>query len=79
MSPEFNIQDLERLDRYQIYIKLLVNGLTSKPFSAKTLPPTQAEKSENNKENIIKVSREKYGTRRDVVEDKINRWLEMER
>jgi hypothetical protein len=74
-SPQLNIQDLENLDKYQIYLKLLIDGLTSRPFSAKTLPPTQPIKDENNRENIIKVSRQRYGAKKSIIEDKITRWL----
>jgi hypothetical protein len=28
----------------------------------------------SNLENIIKISREKYGTRKEIIEDKIKRW-----
>jgi hypothetical protein len=28
----------------------------------------------NNRKNIIKAFREKYGARREIIEDKINRW-----
>jgi hypothetical protein len=34
--PVFNQDDLIKLPRYSIYIKLMIDGATSKPFSAKT-------------------------------------------
>lgn len=34
-------QDLLRLPRYQAYVRLLVDGSPSKPFSMRTLPPTR--------------------------------------
>jgi len=74
-SPEFKIEDLENLEKYQIYLKLLIDGLPSRTFSAETLPPAKPNKNESNKENIIKSSRQKYGTERELIEDKINRWL----
>lgn len=73
-SPEFNAIDLENINRYQIYLKMAIDGLTSRPFSAITLPPL-SEQASNNKENIIKSSREKYGMKKEVIEDKINRWF----
>ncbi|MDI6807217.1 MAG: type IV secretion system DNA-binding domain-containing protein, partial [Candidatus Aenigmarchaeota archaeon] len=37
--PEFKKEDLLNLDKYRIYLKMAINGKTSKPFSAKTLQP----------------------------------------
>ncbi|MDI6591572.1 MAG: type IV secretion system DNA-binding domain-containing protein [Patescibacteria group bacterium] len=72
--PEFNAQDLVNLPKYNIYLKLMIDGLTGRPFSAETLPPfPKPEKS--NKEKIIRVSRERYGTPRKIVEEKIAKWV----
>jgi CxxC-x17-CxxC domain-containing protein len=73
LSPEFTAEDLVNSAKYNIYLKLMIDGLAGRPFSAKTLPPTE-KPSKSNKEKIIKVSRERYGTSRRVVEDKIARW-----
>ncbi len=75
-SPAFNAVDLENLGKYQIDLKMNIDGLTTRPFSARTLAPEIPFKNEQNKENIIKNSRERYGTKRKVIEDKINRWCE---
>jgi hypothetical protein len=37
--PEFETADLIRLKNYQIYLKLMIDGMPSKPFSATTLAP----------------------------------------
>lgn len=37
--PYFKREDLIHLPTYYIYIKLMINGVTSMPFSAETLPP----------------------------------------
>lgn len=37
--PEFEKGDLIDLDKYRIYLKMIIDGKTSKPFSAQTLPP----------------------------------------
>jgi len=70
--PRFEEQDLVDLDQYNIYVKLMIDGLTSEPFSALTLPPLS--KPEGNAEKIIKVSRERYAEPRKLVEEKIARW-----
>lgn len=73
-APELEAQDIVNLGKYDIYLKLMIDGLAGRPFSAQTLVPFQKpEKSK--KEKIIKVSRERYAARREVVEEKITKWL----
>jgi len=71
--PDFTAQDLVNLTKYNVYIKLMIDGVAGRPFSAETLPPSRTEEK-SNKEKIIKISRERYGVKRDIVEDKISRW-----
>ncbi len=73
-APEFSATDLVNLPKYNIYVKLMIDGLTSNPFSAETLLPPEVEE-EAPRDKIIKVSRERYGTPREVIEDKIKRWF----
>ena len=74
-SPEFTAQDLVNLSKYNIYLKLMIDGVASHPFSANTLtPPTPLLKS--NRAKIIQASRDRYGIKREIVEDKITRWTE---
>ncbi|QQG45395.1 MAG: type IV secretion system DNA-binding domain-containing protein [Candidatus Sungiibacteriota bacterium] len=75
--PEFMQQDLIGLPNYNIYLKLMVDGVTSRPFSAVTLPPIQFETDPTVKEKIIKVSRERYARSRPEVEEKITQWSGM--
>ncbi|MBW6441084.1 type IV secretion system DNA-binding domain-containing protein [Patescibacteria group bacterium] len=76
-EPIFMMNDLVNLAKYDIYLKLMINGVTGDAFSATTLPPEKnIEKS--NVEKIIKVSRERYSNKREVVEDKISRWSGMD-
>ena len=39
-SPEFSITDLVGLPNYHIYLKLMIEGKVSRPFSAQTLRPS---------------------------------------
>jgi len=71
-TPTFDETDLVNLAKYDIYLKLMIDGLASTPFSATTLPPLP--KDQLNEEKIIKVTRERYATKREVIEDKIARW-----
>lgn len=38
-EPEFRALDLTRLPNHSVYLKLMVRGAVSEPFSAETLPP----------------------------------------
>ncbi len=76
-APEFSASDLVNLTKYHIYVKLMIDGVASRPFSAVTLPPWP-EPEESNKEAIIKFSREKYGTPREIVEENIAKWANIE-
>lgn len=73
LTPEFTAADLVNLPKYNIYLKLMIDGIAGRPFSAKTLAPFLTSKK-SYKEKIIKVSRERCGTPRKVVEGKIKRW-----
>jgi Type IV secretion-system coupling protein DNA-binding domain len=67
--PIFNVNDLINLPQYAMYIKLMIDGTTSQPFSAysvKTPPP-----KDSCKEQIITFSQKKYGRERKVVESDI--------
>jgi CxxC-x17-CxxC domain-containing protein len=72
-QPEFTAQDLINLEKYHICIKLMIDGVASSPFSAITLP--KREKPEKSyKDVIIRISRQRYGTERNIVEEKIEKW-----
>lgn len=73
--PAFTADDLVNLTKYTIYLKLMIDGVASRAFSAQTLPPFPIpEKSFEDK--IIKLSRERYTITRKAVEEKIARWSE---
>jgi len=65
----FAEQDLLNLDNYNCYVKLLINGATSTPFSMKTFPPTKGDKEIA--EIIKEISRTAYGRPRDEIEREI--------
>ena len=71
--PSFTPEDLVNLGKYNIAIKLMIDGVASNAFAAHTLPPIPFV-SESSREKIIKVSRERYGTSGEVIAEKISRW-----
>ncbi len=68
--------DLVQLPKYNVYSKLLVDGMPSQPFSAATLPPIDEGLDGDRREKVLRFSRERYSKPREEVEDKIKRWSE---
>ena len=74
-TPYFTPEDLVNLAKYDVYMKLMIDGVASSPFSATTLPPFPISSQDlKNQEKVIKVSRERYAKTKEVVEEKISRW-----
>jgi len=72
-APSILIEDFVNLGKYHVYLKLMIDGITSAPFSAHTLPPIE-KLEDSQREKIIRVSRERYSVTRDVIEEKITKW-----
>lgn len=72
MAPTFNEFDLVNVDRFNGYIKLMINGTASKPFNMGTyqLPKPSAQQQEI-AEAIRQLSRLKYGRNLSTVEAEI--------
>lgn len=73
--PMFNASDLVGLPKYSMYLKLMIDGATSMPFSAKTTPINEGVAL--TKEEIIFASRKRFGKNRSEVEQAIFRTSEM--
>ncbi len=73
-TPGIYPEDFINLPKYHTYVKLMIDGISAKPFSAETLPPPDAPGS-SNKEKIIRVSKERYAIPRETIEEKLSRWL----
>lgn len=71
-TPTFTEEDVVNLAKYDVILKLMIDGVASQPFSAKTMPPIG--KPTGSAEKVIRVSRERYAKQRDVIEQKILRW-----
>jgi len=68
-EPVFDANDLVNLDNYYVYVKMSIDGVTSVPFSAKTLPAPE-NKSGVGRE-VIDKSLKKYGANRKEIEEMI--------
>lgn len=73
-QPEFMAEDLVNLPNYCVYLKLMVDGMTSRPFSATTLPEFQVAARPDTRDRIIENSRRKYAVPRHIVEAEIENW-----
>lgn len=76
-APIFTQNDIVNLPKYNVYLKLMIDGIAGDAFSATVLPPVSLEETKDNEEKVIRISRERYSTSRAEVEDKIARWSGM--
>lgn len=66
-APRFEATDLVNLGFAQIYLTLMIDGIGSQPFSAKTLPPVSMPQV-SCREMVVESSRQLYGNDREAVE-----------
>jgi hypothetical protein len=66
-APVFEAADLVNLGKYQVYLKLMIEGVGSVPFSATTMPPLPRPQIDLTDE-VVGLSREKYSTSKSLVE-----------
>ncbi|OHA84296.1 MAG: hypothetical protein A2408_00785 [Candidatus Yonathbacteria bacterium RIFOXYC1_FULL_52_10] len=72
-APVFTAEDLVNLGVYQIYLKLMIDGVSSHPFSATTLGPIPRP-ALSLRDEVIASSRKNYAKPRADVEQAINDW-----
>ncbi|MFA6095679.1 MAG: type IV secretory system conjugative DNA transfer family protein [Candidatus Paceibacterota bacterium] len=69
-APKFTADDIVNLGMYQIYLRLMIDGMGSQPFSAVSMPPIP-EPPISYKAQVLESSRARYGAMRDKVEEYI--------
>lgn len=72
-APTFSADDIVNLSAFQMYLRLMIDSVGSKPFSAKGLPPIEKPEITFTDE-IIDISRALYGKKREEVEAEIKEW-----
>lgn len=72
-APAFEAEDMVNLGIYQIYLKLMIDGVASHPFSATTLPPIVLPQK-SSREAVIDHSRKTFAHPRPEVEEAIRVW-----
>ena len=65
--PQFTKEDLVNLDRRQIYLSLMIDGVGSQPFSAVTIPPIEAPPV-SYREEVVASSRAQFTAPRSGIE-----------
>lgn len=73
-APVFLAEDMVNLGFAQVYLKLMIDGVSSQPFSATTMPPI-SKPVISYKENVIELSRKQFAAPRGEVEKKITEQL----
>lgn len=68
--PRFTKEDVVALDRRQIYLTLMIDGVGSAPFSAVTIPPIEAPPA-SYREQVIAASRQQFTAPRAGIEKAI--------
>jgi hypothetical protein len=76
-APVFTMEDIVNLGFVQIYLKLMIDGVASQPFSAKTLPPI-LKPDVSFREEVMEMSRKVYSRSKAEVEKVIREWHEPE-
>lgn len=74
-APAFTAEDMVNLGFAQIYLKLMIRGVGSQPFSATTLNRPKMP-AINFAAETIALSREQFARPRSVVEDEVRKWHE---
>ncbi len=74
-SPTFTAEDIVNLGKYQVYMRLMIDGIGSKPFSAVTMPPIPMPPT-SLREEIIIASRTHNAKARADIEKVITDWHE---
>jgi len=74
-APTFTAEDLVNLGFVQIYLKLMIDGISSAPFSATTMAPIERPEI-TFRQDIIENSRATFARPRAIVEEEIRKWHE---
>lgn len=72
-APVFTMEDIVNLGQYQIYLKLMIDGVASQPFSAVTMPPISKQEI-NYRDQVLRMSRKSYAFPKTEVEQTIKEW-----
>lgn len=66
--------DIISMPKFTTYIRLLVDNMPTKVFSAMMSPPVDVDMESALRRKVLKASRERYGKEKLLVEEKIMKW-----
>ncbi|MDD5527645.1 MAG: type IV secretion system DNA-binding domain-containing protein [Patescibacteria group bacterium] len=72
-APIFEEEDILNLPKYEFYIKLMIDGVASSPFSARGLPPLSDAERTNNLDKAVQWTRQNFAKPQAEVEEEIMR------
>ncbi len=72
-APQFTAEDMVNLGFAQIYLKLMIDGISSQPFSAVTMEPIKLPQ-DSAIDKVIAASRAQFARSRASVEQMIEEW-----
>jgi hypothetical protein len=72
-APVFSAEDIVNLGKFQVYMSLMIDGVGSRPFSARTLPPVSLPPV-SLRDKVIEASRSQFAQPRDGVQKTIDAW-----
>ncbi|OHB25320.1 MAG: hypothetical protein A2542_01790 [Parcubacteria group bacterium RIFOXYD2_FULL_52_8] len=73
-APKFTVEDIVNLGKTQVYLTMMIDGVGSAPFSARTIPPIPPP-AESYRNLVIENSRACFSRPRAEVEKGIGDWL----
>jgi CxxC-x17-CxxC domain-containing protein len=76
-EPVFMMNDIVNLPKYDIYLKLMIDGIAGDAFSATTLPPVSITNGIDTTDQVRQNTREKYASSQASVEEGIIQWSGM--
>ena len=68
-APVFNEFDLMNIEKFNAYVRLIINQQAARPFNVAAMPPVKGDIENMNK--VAEASRKKYGKSKDDVEKDI--------
>ena len=74
-APVFTAEDMVSLGFAQVYLKLMIDGVSSHPFSATTLPPISGMEHSYRNE-VVAFSQRAFAHSRNIVEQEIKDWYQ---
>lgn len=75
LGPEVTTEDVLRLPKYTAYVRLLIDGMPSRPFSMQTLAPSREHRDRDRAAIIRRVAHKRYAKPKAHVESAIREVL----